>query len=250
MTTLGTFRARLLDAKAPVPDGLSDGKGGAAGRRYGVYRNNVAVALRDALRAGFPILDKLIGAENFDMLAGVFLRAHPPTSPLMMHYGAEMPVFLEGFGPLQHIGYLSDVARLEIALRQSYHAADAPVLDPARLGALTPEALSRTILHLAPSLRLIRSPWPLWDIWRFNTVADAPKPRASPQCVLIIRHEFDPEPHLITRAGADWIRAVQAGETLGQAHDAALVSDPTFDLGPLLALLIQNDALTDLTTKD
>ncbi|MCP4818153.1 MAG: DUF2063 domain-containing protein, partial [Shimia sp.] len=109
------FRGALLDGTRERPIGLTDEKGRAAGRRFDVYRNNVAVSLTEALAAGFPTIAKLLGEENFNAIAGLFLRQSPPASPLMMHYGAGFPEFLQTFEPLQHLGYLADVAHLELA---------------------------------------------------------------------------------------------------------------------------------------
>ena len=218
MTWSQDFRAALLTPDAPEPKGLSNGANAPAGRRYAVYRNNVAVSLREALHASFPVLVKLIGTQNFDMLAGVFLRAHPPKSALMMHYGADMPAFLTDFAPLQHIAYLPDIAQLEGAIRQSYHSADASVLDPARLGSITPDALDTARITLAPSLRMVCSKWPIFDIWRYNMQSDAEKPRNIAQNVLILRAQFDPAPHPISAADAAWITATQnGGNTRGGA---------------------------------
>ncbi|MEL6463967.1 MAG: DNA-binding domain-containing protein [Pseudomonadota bacterium] len=241
------FRAALLDPEHPVPDGLTDGAGEPTTRRFAVYRNNVTVALIDALRTGFPVLCKLLGDQNFGQLARVFARAHPPSSPVMMQYGEALPAFLDTFEPLEHIGYLADVARLELALRRAYHAADALPLDPARLGALPPEVLTRTRLHLAPAVQVISSRWPIFDIWRYNTVEGTERPRGVAQSVLVTRAEFDPTPHLLTIAQAEWLRAIQAKATLETAVDAATAHDPEFDLAPLLTLLVQHNALIDLT---
>lgn len=243
-----TFRNALLDPSAPVPDGLSDGAGHPAGRRFSVYRNNVAVSLTEALETGFPVLRKLLGPETFKRLCGVFLRAHPPQSPLMMHYGQDMPVFLEGFEPLRDIGYLADVARLELGLRASYHAADSTPIDPARFGEFNEAALMAARLTLAPSVVHVPSQWPLHDIWAYNTIDGAPKPRAVAQPVLITRPEFDPQPQALSPAQNAWISAVLCDETLGFAHDAALAVDQDFDLAPLLGLLLQTNAITDLKT--
>lgn len=242
------FRAALLDPERSVPDGLTDGAGQPTTRRFAVYRNNVTVALIEALRTGFPVLCKLLGDQNFDQLARIFVRAHPPASPVMMHYGADLPAFLDRFEPLAHIGYLADVARLELALRRAYHAADAPPLDPARLGHLPADALLRTVLQLAPAVQLVQSHWPIHDIWTYNTVAGAPKPRGIAQSVLVTRAEFDPEAHIITPAQLTLLDAIGNGATLEDAVDAANAEDPDFDLGPLLTLLVQQNALTDLST--
>lgn len=245
MTTQAAFRAALLDAQADVPAGLTDGAGAPAGRRYAVYRNNVAVSLTEALRTGFPVIRKLLGDENFDHIAGVYLRAHPPSSPLMMHYGQQMPEFLAGFAPLEHLGYLADMARLELALRASYHAADAPPLDGARLAGLPAEDLVRIRLRFAPAVRLIPSPWPLFDIWRFNQEPGAPKPKAGAQSVLVIRPEFDPQPLPLSPAEAEATRLLIDGQTLEHAVAAGTAEAPDFDIGALLTHLLTARALTD-----
>ncbi|WP_136439254.1 DNA-binding domain-containing protein [Pacificoceanicola onchidii] len=239
------FLGALRDAELDVPDGLMDGEGRPAGRRFAVYRNNVAVSLREALEAGFPAVAKLIGPENFARAAGMYLRAEPPGSPLMMGYGAGFADFLAGIEALNSIGYLADVARLEFALRESYHAADAPVLNPARLQDLSEEALMAARLVLAPSVRLLRSPWPVLSVYRFTMTPGSPKPQAQAEDVLIARPEFDPEPHLLPTGGAPFLAAVQVGQSFGAALEAA---GEDFDLGAMLGLLLQTGALSDIIT--
>jgi len=236
------FRAALLDPDLPAPDGLGDGRGGPAGRRFDVYRNNVASSLIDALEVGFPAVQKLIGRTNFRAIMGVFLRQHPPEAPMIAVYGAALPQFLAGFSPLAHLGYLRDVARLEQALRESYHAADAAPVDPAELQAMHPDLLPAARVTLAPAMRLIRSDWPLHAIWTYAMEGGA-QPHAAAEDVVVTRPAFDPVMAVAGPGGASFILALAAGRTIGAAHDAALAEAPEFDLPAILDILIGGCAL-------
>lgn len=243
------FRAALLDSATPVPEGLLDGQGRPAGRRFSVYRNNVAASLTEALEESFPVVRKLLGDENFKNISRVYLRAHPPSSPLMMYYGRSFPAFVQHFEPLAHLPYLADVARLELAQRESYHAADADPADASCLGELAPEELGSTHLALAPALRVVQSPWPIHAIWAFNMVPGAPKPTGGPQNVLITRPDFDPVVTPVDAGTTAFIHALRAGEPLANAHDAAVSTFSDFDLSNALGLLLSGHAITSITTE-
>ncbi len=239
------FCGALLDGARARPEGLSDAHGRDAGRRFDVYRNNVAVSLTEALGTGFPAIAKLLGDENFNNIAGVFLRQSPPQSPMMMHYGAGFPDFLRGFEPLAHLGYLGDVADLELALRRSYHAADATPISPDALAAIPPEDLGSVRFHFAPSVELISSPWPVHAIWAFN-MQDGPKPDAIAQDVIVLRPEFDPQPHALAPGDMACLVALRNGDTLGAAAERGTEAQESFDLGALLGLLLSGNALTSI----
>lgn len=240
------FRASVLNPDHARPEGLTDGIGRNAGRRFDVYRNNVAVSLTEALETAFPIIARLLGSQNFRTLAAVYLRRHPPGTPLMMFYGKEMPDFLSSFEPTSSMGYLPDVARLELALRESYHAEDADPVDSARLQALAPDTLSGATFSLAPSLRLVRSRWPIHSIWRFNTEDNAPKPSMAAEDVLVLRSEFDPMPHLLPVGAGVFVSELLNCRSLQDAAEIATTHAPEFDLSAALSLLIGAGAITEI----
>lgn len=237
-----SFRAAILDPSRPVPAGLRRFDGRNAGARFDVYRNNVVAGLIAALEVSFPVVRKLLGGDNFRVMAADYVRKHPPGMPLMMHFGGELPKFLAGFAPVSHLGYLPDVARLELALRQSYHAADSQPVAPDRLAALAPERLLAARFKLAPSLRVLASDWPVHAIWRYNTEDGAPKPAMRPEDVLIGRREFDPAPVLLPAGGADCLAALLAG----QPFQTAIEPLAEADIGAVLAALLGQNAITDI----
>ncbi len=240
------FRAAVLDPSLPEPEGLRGPDDAPAGARFAIYRNNVIVALSEALSASFPTIAKLLGPTNFKAIAGIFVRQHPPRSPVMLFYGAEFPEFLAGLGQLAHLPYLADVARLDEALRLSYHAADAPPAPSAALAEIAAQDLPATRLLLAPAVRVLSSDWPIHGIWRFNHHADAPQPPGGGQCVLITRPEFDPEIHVISPAEARFVAALLEGAPLGPAMETANAIDPDFDLSRILSILLTEAAITEI----
>ncbi len=235
---MNRFAPALLDPAAAVPAGLSDARGRSAKRRFDVYRNNVIVSLTEALETGFPVIEKLVGAEFFRAMAGVFVRSHPPVSPVLTMYGADLPAFLEQFEPVAHLPFLADVARLELALREAYHAADARPIAP---DALTHPGLMEARIRLAPATRLVASPYPICAIWRANSEAGAPPARGGAETVLVTRPDWDPWPRPVSPDVARFIAALAAGQPFGAALAAA---GDALDLSAVLTLLLDTKSIT------
>ncbi|WP_428543862.1 DNA-binding domain-containing protein [Profundibacter sp.] len=247
MSRQSEFAQAILNPDLPVPEGLRNPEGAPAGKRFSVYRNNVAVSLSEALEVTFPVIRKLVGDEFFKAMAGVFLRQHQPDSPVLMFYGAEMPAFLEGFKPVAHLGYLPDIARIELALCRSYHAADTPPLDPAELQAIAPVDLLKIHLHLVPSVHLVRSEWPAGSIFHANSSDDAPQPEMHAEDVLVTRPEFDPQVTTLPPGAGAFIAALLDNAPLGSALKQATINSGNFDLTETLGLLLTTGAIEKIS---
>lgn len=244
----GQFAAALLDPGALVPNGVIDHRGRPAPKRFAVYRNTVAGSLTQVLEAGFPTVRKLVGEEFFAAMALVFLRAHPPTSRVLMLYGDRMPGFLEQFSPVAHLAYLPDAARLDQAMRESYHAADSTPLPEAEFQRLLGQDIAGLRLRLAPSLRLIPSGWPVVSIWAANHEG-GPAPTQQSEDALVLRPDFDPRPHRLPPGGAVFLAGLMQGLTLGDSLDLAgeeLVGGD-MNLAAVLGLLISGRAIVGVS---
>jgi hypothetical protein len=241
------FRARLLDPGLPPPPGLRNPSGTPALRRFDVYRNNVAVGLKEALATAYPAVRQLVGEDFFNGAADIWFRSHPPTTPLLMYFGAGFADFLAAFPPAASLGYLPDVARLEWLIRESYHAADAAPVPREMWAGLPPEALARARFTFAPALRFLSSPWPVFSIWAANR-REAAAPLANRgEDVLVIRAAFDPEPCLLPAGAGPVMAALIAGEALADSLDAG---GPDLDLTAFLGVLTLPGVVAGILTKD
>lgn len=59
----------------------------AAQPGFAVYRNTVMKGCIDALQANYVCVARLVGEEWFRAAAAVFVHAHPPVQPTLLHYG-------------------------------------------------------------------------------------------------------------------------------------------------------------------
>jgi hypothetical protein len=248
MTGQAAFAAALTDPARSVPAGVTGPAGQAAGNRFDVYRNNVAVSLTEALIAGFPVVHALVGDDFFRAMAGVFWRAHPPRTPVLTAWGDDLPAFLAGFAPAARLPFLADVARLELAVRHACHAADTVPADPARLAALDAAALTKARLRLAPAVGLVRSAWPVATIWLAHRPGGPALPGAAAPAedALVTRPGFDPIVTALPPGGGAFVAALIAGQSFGAAADAA---GPGFDLAAALAPLLAGGAIAAILTE-
>lgn len=249
------FVDALLDpTRAPPADLSPTAEGRAPEKRFAVYRNNVVHSLAQALGAAYPTVKRLVGDELFDAMAALHVRAHPPRSPVMLLYGEAFPAWLDGFKPaVERAPYLADVARLERARREAYHAEDADPLGADAFGraaaAVPAEAQDRIGLTLHPSLRLVASRYPVVSIWaRANGESAGDGPLSGAETAMILR----PRDALAMRAvspGAEaFLRALGRGETLGDAAEAGAQAEPGFDLAAAISGAVATGAVINLSS--
>jgi hypothetical protein len=195
-----------------------------------IYRRNVLANLHDALAAAYPVVRRLVGDAFFGAAAERFARAHPSTSGDLHRYGAELAQFLAGYAPAADLPYLPDVACLEWAVAQAFHAANARAFDYAALAAIAAPERERVCLRLQPAARLVASAHPILDIWEANQPArdGVPAKLCAEARVLVFRAGLEVRVRALSTGEWSFLSAAASGATL-----AALAADPI--LAPILA---------------
>ena len=220
----------LLAPERPVPPGI------VRPERFAVYRNNVVVGLIEALAAAYPATRKLVGERFFNAMAGVHVRAEPPASPVLIHYGAGFPAFIETFPPAGRLPFLADVARLERLWLMAYHGPEAAPVPLDALAQLPETALAEVLLALHPTTGLFASRHPVAALWAANTgrgTHEAVDLRRA-ETALVLRPHDRVEVLVLDPGEAAFVDALRAGRPLGAAAEAALASDPCFSFATAL----------------
>lgn len=235
------FTSALLNPERPAPDVVAGPSGKAATKRYGVYRNNVTVSLINALAAVFPATQRITGPNFFREMARAHVRATPPTSPLLFEYGGDFPDFIEHYEHAKSLPWLADVARIERAWLDAYHAADAEPLALATLAAIPPEQLTDVNFAVHPATRIVRSRYSALTVFSANRVGE-PVPQidaSAPEDTLVTRPKLEVMARRLPPGGATFLIGLMAGEPLGTAASAALDKvGAAFDLGANIAGMI------------
>lgn len=251
MSQQAELAAALLDPTRPCPGGLKTWNGSDPAARLAVYRNNVVVSLVDALGETFPVVQALVGKEFFRAMARLHVRAAPPRTRILAHYGADFPAFVAGFAPAADLPYLADVARLEWLRVRACHAADVPVADSAALAALlgNPEHLPGLRLVLQPALALLRSPFAVVSLWAAHQGA-LDIARVDPghaENALVLRHGLEVEVIGLAPGETLFVARLQEGASLGQAAGEATARHPDLDMAAPLARLLRAGAISQFS---
>ncbi|MCP1198087.1 DNA-binding domain-containing protein [Notoacmeibacter sp. MSK16QG-6] len=240
------FLACLPAESQVIPADMKTADGRADGRRFAIYRNNLRSSLSRALEQRYPVTRRLVGDEFFAFVTAQFTVQHRPTSPLMFRYGEAFPSFLGRIESAGHLAYLPEVARLEWLLGESYHAADASVLQIADLQSLDlsdVDAISKIAMH--PAGRLLSSSHPVGSIWVAHQSENVkPLTKGGAEQVLLTRPEETVLLTLLSEAEMVFASAMSGGKTLEDAAMLAFDTDASFDFGATLLRLTEAGALT------
>jgi hypothetical protein len=237
------------EAEALAEQVVANGLSGQ--RRLQVYRNNIYFGLRDALAAVYPVLQRLVGEDFFQQLATGYLQAFPSRSGNLHDFGEHLPGYLADCHELRELAYLPDVARLEWAYHQVFHAAASAALDVNHLAAVAPADYERLRFRLAPASRYLSSPFPILRIWETNQAGYQGGEQVcldDGACHLVVaRTGLEVAMHPLGRGAYELLRSLRNGMTFVAACDEVLSVEPDCDVGATLQYAVQHGLVTGFT---
>ena len=141
---------------------------------------------------------------------------------------------------------LADVARLENAWVEAYHAEDAPAATVGELAALSPDCVPGARIVFHPAARLLRFATPAASLWA--AAQDGDRPTAPTEGIgedaLVTRPDCDVQVRVLPRLAHDFALRLREGATLIEA--AQTLNDPGFDFGTHLVGLVESGAVSSI----
>ncbi len=213
------FLAAILDGQTEAIAGRVRAGRVSPAERLEAYRRNVAGTLRAALAAAYPVVERLVGAAFFTEAAARYARAHPSASGDLHRFGDGFAQFLAAYPHGREVACLADVARLEWAWHECFHAADGGSLDFAALAAVPAARHGEIRFHLHPAVRLVQSPHPVLAIWEANQPGRDGIPARSEWGERVLVHREDYAVRLRAAAADEWslLAGFARGATLEEA---------------------------------
>ncbi len=218
-------------------------------RRVEIYRHNVRSNLRGALQAVYPVVLNLVGEAFFNEAADQYARAHPSHCGDLNQFGEQFAHFLAHYAHAAELVYLTDVARLEWAWHQAFHAADAQALNPARLGSLAPEEYGALRFKLAPAARVLFIEYPALRIWEVNQTEYAGDMsvdlHSGGEHLLVARNGYTPSITSITLGEYVLLDGLQHGMTLEQISQSEGITQEEDFLSRALQTFVLGGVIVD-----
>ena len=245
------FAKAVRDPSQKVPEFVQKTAGKPSQKRFNVYRNNVMVSLTDAILDAYPVVARLVGEEFATAMARVFVTDNLPISPVMLHYGEGYATFIESFEPTQSLPFLADVARLERAWLQAYHAADHIPLTIDVLAQIPPDELSDLNFRFCPGVQLLSSKHPISSLWsahQDDQLQGLDKLPTSGEAVLVNRPHYEVSIRVLEPGFFTFLTSLSKGKSLGQSIDKGN-THARFDPAKAIQTLFETQTVCALKTE-
>ena len=192
---------RLITAPSGVAEGLAQEKslvsGGltsviigddrlSAEERVDIYANMYFYRILDVLKEDFPATLAILGAERFHNLVTGYLIEYPPAHFSISYAGNHLADFLADHPLREEFPFLADLARMERALIEVFHATDATALDAEQMRAIPPEDWPSLNLTLHPSIQTLELQWDVATILRAVEQGEEPSQPAREAIAMMV----------------------------------------------------------------
>ncbi len=210
--------------KIPPDSSLQDSlnpQGGEEGiKRLSVYATGYTARTHDGLSETYETIQNILGPDEFDHLTRAYMNRFPSHDYNLSLIGQHLPEFLKAHSLVQKFPFLPDLARLEWFVSQTFHAFDQAAFNPKTLSELPMEDWESATFTFQPSVKLMKSSWPVWDLWKskknLTPSSNFHLPKQT-EFILIYRRNFQVCAEMMGDVQYGLLNQLMEGSSLGRA---------------------------------
>jgi hypothetical protein len=191
----------------------------SAQERLGVYHYAYHARLVDCLADDYPALRYALGEDAFDALARAVIHAHPSDGPNLNVYGRRLAEFCaRPRGRVPHRAFARELAALEWAMVEVFHAHAAPTFSPDALRAIPTRRWADARFAPSQTVRLLEFAHPVNRFFQdFREDRQPAIPARGWSATAVYRMGFRIWRMDLTRTTAALLKRLFAGAPLGAA---------------------------------
>ncbi len=240
----------LRKNKTKLADLLQPQSGDPGIERLEVYAEGYPARIKETLLECYPAINKVMGEGVFTELALEFARSCDFNHYNLSHAADTFPDFLQINPRSEEFPFLRDLARLELAVQNSFHAEVKPSATGADFAEKAVSDGENLIFQFQPHVFGIRSFWPILDIWNARKLSPDQikiQMEGRAQAALVYRRG---EQVVCQKAGALEVAVLQSlmeGNPLGKAFDVMTEADDMTPIQSWFASWLANGLITSFS---
>ncbi len=198
--------------------------GSGPARRLEVYGAGFPTRIFEALSEMYPSVKRVTGDAALFSLAGRYIAQYPSKDYSLSAVGRHLPEFLRSDPLTERLPFLPDLAILDRAAMEAFHAPIQEPVSPGTLSSIDPSKFGECRIRFQAGTCLLASHWP---------VATIRELREAPDSEFIVKVEDNPERMIVWRSGYEAavrktdmaefaaLEKLLAGGTIWEALEAA-----------------------------
>lgn len=248
MSALASLQTQFIDYLHDRPndflDSLADAGGLGKADRAHIYFNAYRVRLLDTLKDSFDKTWAWLGDDRFESTALAWIADHPPRQFSLRPFGDRFADWLGAVWPDDP--EVSELARLDWAMRQAFDGTDAEPVTGATLADFDDDDWAQVVFRLHPTAQWLRVTRNTLDLWHAMDRSDAP-PQVEvldrPGRLLVWRKGFQPHFRSIGDDEAAMLQAMASGTPFAAACESVVAEDARTLIGGWLARWLDDELL-------
>jgi len=248
MSALASLQTQFIDYLHDRPNDflstLADAGGLAKADRAHIYFNAYRVRLLDTLKDSFDKTWAWLGDDRFESTALAWIADHPPRQFSLRPFGDTFADWLGAAWPDDP--EVSELARLDWAMRQAFDGADAEPVTGATLADFGDDEWAQVVFRLHPTAQWLVVTRNTLDLWHAMDRSDAPPQvdvLARPGRLLVWRKGFQPHFRSIDDDEAAMLEAMASGTPFAAACESVTAEDARTLIGGWLARWLDDGLL-------